>query len=465
MHTSRRNVLIIVLLLLLVLGPILIAGYADLSLAEASPVAHDQSVYYESAARRLPWRADLYELAGLAAIQAGEYERAVSLFRSAAEKGVLTPGGRFELGRAHFFTGDQQKAIAEWESLLSDGQTRGIASQHLADVYHFNGQFDDEEQILRQWLEFDPANADAQYGLGLLLFADASPEALPLLESAAANSPALKAHVDGLIRSLKMALDDSSTSTRLTLCGQTLAAIGEWRLSERTFQRAVQADPQNGLAWAWLGEARQQTGNDDPFAAFQQALAFSPDAADIRAMFGLYWQRRREWQKALAEFETAARLEPQKAVWQMSLGGVYVHLGDLVKALEYYQAAVDLAPKDPQAWRALALFSVENDVDIEGIGRAAALQAYALEPENAQGMDILGRTLMDTEQWDAAEALFKKAIAAAPQDAAPVFHLALLYLQTGKPDLAKQHLQSAQTLDPNGPIGTQAANVLARYFP
>jgi Flp pilus assembly protein TadD len=80
-------------------------------------------------------------------------------------------------------------------------------------------------------------------------------------------------------------------------------------------------------------------------------------------------------------------------------------------------------------------------------------------------MDILGLTLMATEEWDSAEAIFKKAMAVAPEDAAPVFHLALLYLQTNKPDLAKQYLQSAQALDPDGPIGTQAARVLARYFP
>jgi Flp pilus assembly protein TadD len=80
-------------------------------------------------------------------------------------------------------------------------------------------------------------------------------------------------------------------------------------------------------------------------------------------------------------------------------------------------------------------------------------------------MDILGRTLMATEEWDSAEAIFKKAIAAAPEDAAPVFHLALLYLQIDQRDLAKQYLQSAQLLDPHGPIGTQAAQVLARYFP
>jgi tetratricopeptide (TPR) repeat protein len=304
---------------------------------------------------------------------------------------------------------------------------------------------------------------DAQYGLALLLFSEASPDVLALLESVASNSPALKPHADELVFALKTAPDEPAG--RLLTCGRMLAAMGEWLLAERTFSLAVQAGPQNGLAWAWLGEAHQHTGNDDPSIAFERATAFAPDSAEIHAMFGLYWQRQENWQKALAEFESAARLEPQNAIWQISLGSMYVQLGNLIKALEHYQNAVLLAPADPQAWRALALFSVENDVDIEGIGRAAALRAYALEPGSSQNMDILGRTLMATEEWDSAEAIFKKAIAAAPEDAAPVFHLALLYLQIDQRDLAKQYLQSAQLLDPHGPIGTQAAQVLARYFP
>ena len=80
-------------------------------------------------------------------------------------------------------------------------------------------------------------------------------------------------------------------------------------------------------------------------------------------------------------------------------------------------------------------------------------------------MDVLGRALTATEQYDAAEAFFKKALVAAPQDAAPAYHLALLYLQTNQPVLAKKYFLSAQALDPTGPLGEQAARVLARYFP
>ena len=466
MKNFRRPILILPIVLALIFVPMLTSGYAELSLGQSSTDAHEQSVHYEVAAQRLPWRSDLYEQAGLAAMSATEYSRAIGLFGMAGRQAALSADGRLELGQAYLLTDKPDRAIEVWKALLTDGQAGGAASRSLSGLYHQQGRFGDEEQVLRQWLRVEPDNSEAQYGLGLLLFSQASPEALPLLDAVAARGPAsLKSHVQGLHSTLETALAQPDVSQRLVICGRTLAAVGEWPLAEQSFLRALQADKHSAPAWAWLGEARQQTGDGSATQAFDRALALSPSSAEIHAMAGLYWQGQKNWPKAFSEFQTAARLEPQNSVWQMSLGDVSVHLGDLVKGLAYYQAAVNLAPRDAQTWSALALFSVENDVDVEGLGRDAALRAYALQPGSGQVLDILGRTLLATAQWDTAELFFKKAIAAGPNDAAPNFHLGLLYLQTNKPDLARQYLQAAQALDPNGPIGAQAANALVRYLP
>jgi protein O-GlcNAc transferase len=466
MKTPQRIALILPLVLVLIFAPIPVTGYAELSLAQSAAGAHDRSLHYEMAAQRLPWRPDLYEKAGLAALEVREYPRAIDLLQTAAQNSALTPNGRFEMGQAELLAGRPEQTIAEWTSLLADNRTRSAAALALSGLYHQQARFDAEEPLLRQWLVFEPANMDAQYRLGLLLFARASPDALPLLESVAAGGPdTLKTHVDGLRSTLKTALEQPDVSARLVICGRALASVGEWPLAQQSFLQAIQLDQGSGLAWAWLGEARQQTGEPGAGDAFGQALALLPASGEIHAMAGLYWQRRRDWQKALPEFEAAARLEPRNAIWQISLGDTHVHLGDLVKALADYQNAVDLSPRDPHTWLALSLFSVENNVDVETTGRDAALRAYALQPGNPQVLDTLARSLMATAQWDTAELFFKKAIAAAPNDPAPCFHLGLLYLQIDRPDLARKYLQSAHALDPSGPIGAQAANALARYLP
>lgn len=467
MQSLRQTLFIVGLLLVLMLGPAILLGYGDLSAAGMASSARDRSLYYESAARRLFWTDDFYELAGSAALEAQDYTRAIQLFQISRLKSVLTPNGQFEMGEAYFFAGDREKAIAEWESLPKDDPAAVNAAPYLADEYHTQSRFLDEKQILRLWLERAPRNADVHYRLGLLLFADASPDAIPLLEFASAASPELKPGADGLRVALKTALQESSVAGRLTSCGRTLAAMGEWHLALQTFSQATQTDANDALAWAWLAETLQHTGgpDDNPLRALQTAVKLAPDSAQVHAMFGLYWQRQEDWRMAYVEYNSAAHLEPENAVWQISLGDVYVHLGDLITALGYYQKATDLAPRDAQTWRALALFSVENASGVESTGRNAALRAYALQPENVQNLDVLGRTLMATQQYDAAETFFKKALSISPRAAAPAYHLAFLYLQTSKFDLAKQYFQMAQESDPNGPFGDQAAKVLARYFP
>jgi Flp pilus assembly protein TadD len=113
----------------------------------------------------------------------------------------------------------------------------------------------------------------------------------------------------------------------------------------------------------------------------------------------------------------------------------------------------------------MAVFCIENEAFVQDYGLDAALRAYALKPGNLQYMDTLGRALAASGESDSAEALFLKAITTAPQDAAPVFHLGLLYLQTNRGAEAKARFQEAVQLDPDGPYGTQAKKALERYFP
>jgi tetratricopeptide (TPR) repeat protein len=464
MTKLRQVCLIIVLLVTLVALPPILSGFFHLSVATSAHDNLEASAEYETAARLLFWRRDLYERAALSALDAQQAVRAIKMFALAQRSGGLTSNGQLMLGDAYLSAGETEKAISEWEGLLNAEQVRGGASSRLAGTYFQRGQFEDAERALRQWLDFDPQNTEASYRLGLLLMADAAPEALPLLESAR-NDPQLASRADELSSALKNALAESAPVYRLTVCGRALAAIGEWTLAERAFIHAANIDADYAPAWAWLGEALQQTGRGNAIGALQKAVALSPTSAELRVMLALYWQRKNDWPHARDELTAAARLEPQNPLWQMALGGAYVHLGNLVTALEYYQNAVQLSPSDTQTWRALALFCVENSAYIEDVGLNAALQAFALEPGSAENVDILGRALLLTGETDSAEALFKKALALAPGNPSPVFHLGLLYLQTGQLNLARQALLSAQTLDPAGPIGAQAAKVLERYLP
>jgi tetratricopeptide (TPR) repeat protein len=465
MSKFYRVFFIIASLAALVICLLVFGGYWSLAAAEAGPGGLSAAAQYETAARLLPWRADLYEQAALSALDGQDAARAIALFGFARQKGALSASGQLRLGDAYLLVGKTESALAEWQGLLNDDQARGEASQRLVEAYFSQNQFEAAETALRQWLDFNPGNPQANYRLGLLRLTAAAPDARDLLETAANGDPQLAGHANQLIAALDTAAPDSPLVYRLTVCGRALAAIDEWILSQRTFARAANLDAEYAPAWAWLGESLQHTGDGDAIGALQKAVALSPDAVEFHAMLGLYWQRKSDWAQARAEFIAAARLEPKNPFWQMTLGELSAHLDDLVQALTYYQAAVQLAPDNIQTWRALALFCAEHDASVDDVGLNAALQAFALEPESPQSMDILGRVLMAAGETASAEAMFKKALVLTPQDPALLLHLGLLYLETEQLDLAQQFLRSAWDLDPSGPSGTRAARILESYFP
>jgi predicted Zn-dependent protease len=267
-----------------------------------------------------------------------------------------------------------------------------------------------------------------------------------------------------LISALKTPPD--KPAYRLALCGQALARLHEWPLAEQAFSQAVGDNPQYAAAWAWLGLARQQNKAANALDALENAVRIDGKSAPIHAMLGTYWQKAGETQKAGAEFNTATQLEPSNPAWWLALAGTTAQT-DLTSALKAYLQAVNLAPEDDKNWYALAAFCVENSAYLEEYGLDAALRAFALDPKNPAYMDMLGRAQMGTGQTEAAEEMFKKALAAGGSDTAFIqhFHLGLLYLQTRREAQAKDELQQTVKLDPQGPYGKQAKTLLERYFP
>ena len=455
--------LILLLISVLIICPPLAAGYLNLTRAESTSDQLESSQYYEAAARLLSWRPDLYELAGLKAFPADPL-RAIQMLIIARKKGALTPSGQVILGDAYFATGETEQAIREWESLFNEKQETGKVAPRLAREYHILGQYTAETQVLRQWLDFDPVNADASERLGLILAASAASEALPLLETASAASPDNASRLENLISALETPADDPAY--RLALCGQALAQMNEWPLAGQAFSLAVDANPEYAAAWAWLGLARQQNKAANALEALEYANRLDEKSAPLHAMLGTYWVRAGQNQKARAEFDTATQLEPSNPAWWLALAGTASQT-DLAFALKAYLQAVNLDPQDDKSWYALAAFCVENNAYLEDYGLDAALRAFALDPKNPDYMVMLGRAEMGTGQSGAAEVMFKKALAAGTPGTAFVqhFHLGLLYLQTRREAQAKDELQQTLKLDPQGPYGKQAKTLLERYFP
>ena len=452
--------LILLALGLVILGPLAASGMWSLSEAERASDPVRAARLYETAAQRLPWRTDLWERAGLAAQQAHRPEEAIRLLGRAES---LTWQGWLVLGQARLQMDQPDEALQAFESSLALGAS-AQAYAGIAQVQRRRGDLEAERAALGNQLLLAPEDAAAQYRLGLLLSLLDINTALTHFQLASQLDPEYGPVYETLRSTLNLAELSPTESGRLVILGRGLGLVDEWALAAQAFQQAAAVEAENAEAWAWLGEAKQHLGQSGQ-AELDQALTLEPNSVVVRGLRGLYWRRNGDHRQALVEYLAAAALEPDNPAWKASLGETYSRLGDLVLALVNFQRATELAPSDPAYWRLLAVFCVENGVQVEEVGLPAAQRAVDLAPQDPQALDALGWSQLSTGRFFTAEQTLRSALELSPDFALAHLHLALVYLQTGKRDSAYDHLRRAQTADPEGPIGQQAGLILQQYFP
>ncbi len=134
-------------------------------------------------------------------------------------------------------------------------------------------------------------------------------------------------------------------------------------IAERFYRQAIQADPSFALARARLAYVRMMTywfvaGTPDALAdeareEAEKALKLQPDLADAHLALGTYhYARRRDYDRALAEFEIArAGIPAEATLW---IGAIKKRQGRFDEAIRTQQEAVRLDPRSPDQLRELA---------------------------------------------------------------------------------------------------------------
>jgi serine/threonine-protein kinase len=128
-------------------------------------------------------------------------------------------------------------------------------------------------------------------------------------------------------------------------------------LALQQYRRAVEEDPQFALAWArisirhiedyWFRDHRDER-RQDAIDAGQRALAIQPDLAEAHMALGwVYHHGFLNYEAALQELMIAARGMPGDSEIHWRIGNVYRRWGRLDEALDAYERAAALQPRDP----------------------------------------------------------------------------------------------------------------------
>jgi len=133
-------------------------------------------------------------------------------------------------------------------------------------------------------------------------------------------------------------------------------AFGDRRAALAGLDRSISLSPRLVTVHALRGFVLLNRGHH------QQAMLAFDRARDLDAAFGLSWlgrglcfMQQRKFRAALASFQVAAALEPQRSLFRAYLGKAAAQLADTRAAEKEFNLAKDLDPNDPTAWLYSAL--------------------------------------------------------------------------------------------------------------
>ena len=143
-------------------------------------------------------------------------------------------------------------------------------------------------------------------------------------------------------------------------------------------RKATSLQPQNGQAWALLGNVLKDAGDPGATAALEQAIALDPGQPSLHVQLAAIYAQSGRSQEAAAERKTAADLSraavaQQRATFALRSGRALLEQGKLPEAETQFSTAIQADPKATEAHELLAeAYSRQGNAAAAAVERATA---------------------------------------------------------------------------------------------
>jgi adenylate cyclase len=223
------------------------------------------------------------------------------------------------------------------------------------------------------------------------------------------------------------------------------------------FTRATELDPTFAKAWAGLSAAHSaratyHSGGAPAIAASddasRRAVELAPHVAEVHTARAVSYSAQERFEEAAAEFERAVKLNPRSFDAWYQYARTALHRGDLPKALELFEKAMETDPDDYQSpliaapvYRKIGDERKASEAERRGCALAARhLESY---PDNARAYFLATAALYNIGEREKAYEWADKAIAIDPDDGNTRYNIACFYAQVGEADRAFSFLRGS----------------------
>ncbi|OKO73851.1 tetratricopeptide repeat protein [Bradyrhizobium sp. AS23.2] len=211
--------------------------------------------------------------------------------------------------------------------------------------------------------------------------------------------------------------------------------------------------PGNAELLVILGQSRLAQKNDqDAIASFQEAIKQKPKDPSGYSALSEYYIRVKNYDAADGVLQSGLKENPQNMSLRMSSASLQILKNDNAAAISQYES---ILKDQPQAQSLvvinnLASLLLDTRSDKESLDRAAAL-AETLKASNVpQFQDTVGWARFKQGDIKSAIAILEPAAAKSPSLSAVHYHLGLTYAADGQAQKAKEELETAAKLEPDG---------------
>lgn len=235
--------------------------------------------------------------------------------------------------------------------------------------------------------------------------------------------------------------------------GRVYAAQGNHRAAVKALEAALTHRPDFPEALVDLSIALFNTGNfKEALVRLDAAVALHPENAAFRHMRGKCHFMLNEFEKAISDLQTAARLTPQDYDVGYTLALAYLKLGKKPAALEIFNRLIVQLGNRPQLRIVIGRAYRQTGFLDEAIDEFK--KAVAIDPKFPRAHYYLGLTYLlkdGAARISDAEIEFKLEVAANPDEFFANYYLGVVSTIQRKWDTAIELLSRATRLQPNNP--------------
>lgn len=228
------------------------------------------------------------------------------------------------------------------------------------------------------------------------------------------------------------------------ICGQ----VGEFEESEKYCQKAIKINRNVPEAWYNLSIAQLRLGKTAAaIDSLNNALKLRPAFPEALNELGNAYQRSGDFQSAISQHQHAIRLKPNFPQALSNLAAAYMALHETQAAEKCLNTALEIEPLLTEArilLGKLLLRKGENKNALEQFNTLLAQSSISVDHLNT-----IAATLKDAKLLTEAEAYYKKAIYASPDNAKLLSNYGLLLTDLGRIEEAIATLTKATTIEPS----------------